>query len=157
MSGTVYQPLDILSEHGIASNDLQKLQNAGYHTVESVRGTKLLIKIWSSVVNRAVLWKTPWHIKTFIAYTIHWLVWFQFRFSFNLVLQSKQHNIPATGLVTKPTSVSPIFLSSETHRLPMLRPASYRMSRESPRLRSQNWRKSSRIWSRWNSRPQQTP
>ena len=45
MSGTVYQPLDILSEHGIASNDLQKLQNAGYHTVESVRGTKLLIKI----------------------------------------------------------------------------------------------------------------
>lgn len=37
MSGTVYQPLEILSEHGIAANDIQKLQNAGYHTVESVR------------------------------------------------------------------------------------------------------------------------
>jgi hypothetical protein len=37
MSSTVYQPIEILSEHGIAANDLQKLQNAGYHTVESVR------------------------------------------------------------------------------------------------------------------------
>ena len=36
MSSTVYQPLEILTEHGIAANDLQKLQNAGYHTVESV-------------------------------------------------------------------------------------------------------------------------
>jgi len=36
MSGTVYQPLELLSEHGIAANDLQKLQNAGYHTVESI-------------------------------------------------------------------------------------------------------------------------
>eukprot|EP00531_Pseudo-nitzschia_arenysensis_P015603 CAMPEP_0116119606 /NCGR_PEP_ID=MMETSP0329-20121206/2732_1 /TAXON_ID=697910 /ORGANISM="Pseudo-nitzschia arenysensis, Strain B593" /LENGTH=349 /DNA_ID=CAMNT_0003613321 /DNA_START=46 /DNA_END=1095 /DNA_ORIENTATION=+ len=36
MSGTVYQPLEVLSEHGIAANDLQKLQNAGYHTVESI-------------------------------------------------------------------------------------------------------------------------
>lgn len=36
MSSTVYQPIEILSEHGIAANDLQKLQNAGYHTVESI-------------------------------------------------------------------------------------------------------------------------
>mmetsp|Transcript_15467 Transcript_15467/g.31741 ORF Transcript_15467/g.31741 Transcript_15467/m.31741 type:complete len:349 (-) Transcript_15467:302-1348(-) len=35
-SPTVYQPLEMLSEHGIAANDLQKLQNAGYHTVESI-------------------------------------------------------------------------------------------------------------------------
>jgi len=35
-SATTYQPLDVLAEHGIASNDLQKLQNAGYYTVESV-------------------------------------------------------------------------------------------------------------------------
>jgi len=35
-SSTVYQPLEILAEHGIAANDLQKLQNAGYHTVESI-------------------------------------------------------------------------------------------------------------------------
>mmetsp|Transcript_3628 Transcript_3628/g.8655 ORF Transcript_3628/g.8655 Transcript_3628/m.8655 type:complete len:351 (-) Transcript_3628:1342-2394(-) len=35
-SGTVYQPLEVLSEHGIAANDIQKLQNAGYHTVESI-------------------------------------------------------------------------------------------------------------------------
>mmetsp|Transcript_15720 Transcript_15720/g.36206 ORF Transcript_15720/g.36206 Transcript_15720/m.36206 type:complete len:345 (+) Transcript_15720:1-1035(+) len=35
-SATTYQPLDVLAEHGIASNDLQKLQNAGYYTVESI-------------------------------------------------------------------------------------------------------------------------
>jgi len=29
----------MLQEHGIAINDIQKLQNAGYHTVESVRST----------------------------------------------------------------------------------------------------------------------
>jgi len=32
----VYQQLEILQEHGIAINDIQKLQNAGYHTIESV-------------------------------------------------------------------------------------------------------------------------
>ena len=32
-----FQSLEILQEHGIAANDIQKLQNAGYHTVESVR------------------------------------------------------------------------------------------------------------------------
>lgn len=31
-----YQTLDILQEHGIAANDIQKLNDAGYHTVESV-------------------------------------------------------------------------------------------------------------------------
>ena len=31
-----YQTLDILQEHGIAANDIQKLQVAGYNTVESV-------------------------------------------------------------------------------------------------------------------------
>jgi DNA repair protein RAD51 len=31
-----YQTLDILQEHGIASNDIQKLNDAGYHTVESI-------------------------------------------------------------------------------------------------------------------------
>jgi DNA repair protein RAD51 len=31
-----YQTLDCLAEHGIAANDLQKLQDAGYHTVESI-------------------------------------------------------------------------------------------------------------------------
>lgn len=36
MSSTVYQPLEMLTEHGIAANDIQKLQNAGYHTVESI-------------------------------------------------------------------------------------------------------------------------
>ena len=139
MSGTVYQPLDILSEHGIASNDLQKLQNAGYHTVESVRGTKLLTK------NLIFCRKPSCLVEDSLAYqdihSLHYILVGMISISLfllNLVLQSKQHNIPATGLVTKSTSVSPIFLSSETHRLPMLRPASYRMSRESPRLRSQN-------------------
>jgi vancomycin permeability regulator SanA len=32
-----YQSLDILQEHGIAANDIQKLNVAGYHTLESVR------------------------------------------------------------------------------------------------------------------------
>jgi hypothetical protein len=31
-----YQTLDSLQEHGIAANDIQKLNDAGYHTVESV-------------------------------------------------------------------------------------------------------------------------
>lgn len=31
-----FQSLEVLQEHGIAANDIQKLQNAGYHTVESV-------------------------------------------------------------------------------------------------------------------------
>jgi hypothetical protein len=31
-----YQTLDILQEHGIAANDIQKLQAAGYFTVESI-------------------------------------------------------------------------------------------------------------------------
>mmetsp|Transcript_8108 Transcript_8108/g.17472 ORF Transcript_8108/g.17472 Transcript_8108/m.17472 type:complete len:346 (+) Transcript_8108:72-1109(+) len=35
-SATIYQPLEVLGEHGIAANDLQKLQNAGYYTVESI-------------------------------------------------------------------------------------------------------------------------
>ena len=32
-----YQSLEVLQEHGIAANDIQKLQNAGFYTVESVR------------------------------------------------------------------------------------------------------------------------
>lgn len=32
-----YQSLDILQEHGVAATDIQKLNAAGYHTVESVR------------------------------------------------------------------------------------------------------------------------
>jgi hypothetical protein len=32
-----YQSVEILQEHGIAANDIEKLKNAGYHTVESVR------------------------------------------------------------------------------------------------------------------------
>jgi len=31
-----YQPLDLLLDHGIAANDLKKLNDAGYHTVESL-------------------------------------------------------------------------------------------------------------------------
>ncbi len=31
-----YQTLDVLTEHGIAPNDIQKLNDAGYHTVESI-------------------------------------------------------------------------------------------------------------------------
>ena len=31
-----YQSLDLLAEHGIATNDIQKLNEAGYHTVESI-------------------------------------------------------------------------------------------------------------------------
>ena len=31
-----YQTLDLLQEHGIAANDIQKLNDAGYHTVESI-------------------------------------------------------------------------------------------------------------------------
>lgn len=31
-----YQTLDVLQEHGIAANDIQKLNAAGYHTLESV-------------------------------------------------------------------------------------------------------------------------
>ena len=39
-----YQTLDILQEHGIASGDIQKLNAAGFHTVESVsKHTKDLI------------------------------------------------------------------------------------------------------------------
>jgi hypothetical protein len=32
-----FQTIDVLQEHGIAANDLDKLRNAGYYTVESVR------------------------------------------------------------------------------------------------------------------------
>lgn len=32
-----YQSIDVLQEHGINATDLQKLQTAGFHTVESVR------------------------------------------------------------------------------------------------------------------------
>lgn len=31
-----FQPIEILQEHGIAANDVQKLQNAGFHTIEAV-------------------------------------------------------------------------------------------------------------------------
>lgn len=31
-----YQPLDILAEHNVAANDIQKLTDAGFHTIESV-------------------------------------------------------------------------------------------------------------------------
>jgi|EP00979_Chaetoceros_neogracilis_P017363 DNA repair protein RAD51 len=31
-----YQTLEVLIEHGIAANDIQKLNDAGYHTVESI-------------------------------------------------------------------------------------------------------------------------
>lgn len=31
-----YMTLDCLQEHGLAANDIQKLNDAGYHTVESV-------------------------------------------------------------------------------------------------------------------------
>lgn len=31
-----YQSLDLLQEQGIAANDLQKLNDAGFHTIESV-------------------------------------------------------------------------------------------------------------------------
>lgn len=31
-----YQSLDILQEHGVAVNDIQKLNDAGFHTIESV-------------------------------------------------------------------------------------------------------------------------
>jgi hypothetical protein len=31
-----YQSLESLQEHGIAANDIQKLNDAGYHTIESV-------------------------------------------------------------------------------------------------------------------------
>jgi DNA repair protein RAD51 len=31
-----YQSLDILQEHGVAVNDIQKLNDAGFHTLESV-------------------------------------------------------------------------------------------------------------------------
>jgi hypothetical protein len=32
-----FQPLETLMDHGIAANDIQKLQAAGFHTVQSVR------------------------------------------------------------------------------------------------------------------------
>lgn len=32
-----YQTLEILQEHGIAANDIQKLNAAGFYTIESVR------------------------------------------------------------------------------------------------------------------------
>eukprot|EP01083_Nonionella_stella_P052933 140263_1 len=31
-----YQPVENLIDHGIAANDIQKLQDAGYHTIESI-------------------------------------------------------------------------------------------------------------------------
>ena len=31
-----YQPLDLLQEHGVAANDIQKLNDAGFHTMESI-------------------------------------------------------------------------------------------------------------------------
>ena len=31
-----YQSLDLLQEHGVAANDIQKLNDAGFHTIESV-------------------------------------------------------------------------------------------------------------------------
>jgi len=36
MSAPQYQPLEVLQDHGIAANDIEKLKNAGYHTVESI-------------------------------------------------------------------------------------------------------------------------
>jgi hypothetical protein len=35
--GTKYQPIELLLDLGIGANDIEKLKNAGYHTVESVR------------------------------------------------------------------------------------------------------------------------
>ena len=32
-----FQAIEVLQEHGIAANDIEKLQSAGYYTVESVR------------------------------------------------------------------------------------------------------------------------
>ena len=32
-----YQTLDVLQEHGISANDIQKLQSGGYNTIQSVR------------------------------------------------------------------------------------------------------------------------
>lgn len=34
-----YQSLEILQEHGVAINDIQKLNDAGFHTIESVAHT----------------------------------------------------------------------------------------------------------------------
>lgn len=31
-----YQSLDLLQEQGVAANDIQKLNDAGFHTIESV-------------------------------------------------------------------------------------------------------------------------
>ena len=31
-----YQPLEVLTDSGVASGDIQKLNDAGYHTVESI-------------------------------------------------------------------------------------------------------------------------
>lgn len=36
MATVNYQSLEVLQEHGIAANDIQKLQNAGFYTVESI-------------------------------------------------------------------------------------------------------------------------
>ena len=32
-----FQSIEVLQEHGIAANDIEKLQGAGYYTIESVR------------------------------------------------------------------------------------------------------------------------
>lgn len=39
-----YQSLELLQEHGIAATDIAKLQAAGYHTVESVRRSLILLR-----------------------------------------------------------------------------------------------------------------
>jgi hypothetical protein len=38
-----FQTLDVLQEHGIAANDIEKLRTAGYNTVESVSLSRVVV------------------------------------------------------------------------------------------------------------------
>lgn len=53
-----FRTLEVLQEHGIAANDIQKLQTAGYHTVQSV--SDLQIQSAPSCANRFILAKETW-------------------------------------------------------------------------------------------------
>jgi hypothetical protein len=39
-----FQTIEVLQEHGIAANDIEKLRNGGFHTVESVRSNMVYCK-----------------------------------------------------------------------------------------------------------------
>jgi hypothetical protein len=45
-----FQTIEVLQDHGIAANDIEKLRNAGFHTVESVSSVLFASYDWHIIV-----------------------------------------------------------------------------------------------------------